>query len=97
MSEEVQTTPMMLARIMRKLEEMNDRLVRLETRMVRLSEVQGINTKRQPAVFNNATNTVAIPTLDIGLRDLLDAIPVGLPGGAAIYHFGKAVGYIEKK
>ena len=56
--------------------EMQDRLRRIETRLTAWMEWSGFDTQRQRAVFNNGV--IEIPSLDIRLKDLLDAIPTSL-------------------
>ena len=74
------------------LNEMHDRLVRIETRLCSLMEVMGHPTQTQKPVWN--PGVVSIPSLDVKLRDILDAVGIDWNATTSevhVLHKGKEV------
>lgn len=66
-----------------KLNEVVDRCRRMETRLTRFLEASGFDTGTKKPVWKNGT--IAAPSIDCSMRDLLRCVPADWPADEEIY------------
>lgn len=57
------------------LREMKDRLRRMETRLTKFMIAQGFDTETRQPVWEPGDGTLEVPSAQVALQDVLDAIP----------------------
>lgn len=67
-----------------KIDEIADRTRRIETRITKYIESQGVDTGVRRPTWSRGD--VSVPSLDTSLRDILAAIPDGYPNDVPVYH-----------
>ena len=74
-------------------EELLQRVKRIETRLMRMAEMMGLDpSNKVRAVYNRATNTIEIGGMDVSIANLLDiARKEGISGAVNLAVGGKVV------
>ena len=82
-----------------RIGEIQDRLRRIETRLTKYMQERGFETQVQKALVVTASDgavAVIVPSMDIRLKDVIDAVPSPRTGEVTVFHIEDTVCILKR-